>query len=435
MSMLARWLRSFRGSCSDIRTDGGEDSDARIESLRKQLAQASARGDVQSGRRVCEQILARVPDDSSTLGVIATLSLLAGDVAGAESWLGKLLPQPGMPRLLRNALFDIEQVKRKQPYVAQVKNVLVETAFWSVIAHDKVYNVEVHGRALEKSPFVKGRAAPDGSAFIMALPPPSLTVADPCVHLGGDENYCHWITRNLMKLALLEDHPAQALPLLINEDLRPYQVDLLDILGIAPSRLVKVPRGEVVGCAELYVPTLLRSHWKMHIGIDWLRSKVAHLTAAVTAQRLLYVSRADSAARCLVNEEEVLDQLRPLGFERIVPGRMSVVEQINAFASARVIVAPHGAALANMIFAPLDAAVVEIISGYKLPMTGFREMAKSLGQSFERVVSEDYVVTRPESYLANTDFRVDPHAVVGALRKVAPWLTHKAGQGSTAVDG
>lgn len=397
-------------------------SGMRITTLREQLADANDRGDVQEGRRICAQILARNPNDAATLGIMATLSLLAGDVADAEFWLATLPEQPGRPRLLQNTLFDIEQVKRKQPYVARVNDVLVETAFWSVIAADKVYNVEVHGRALEKSPFVKGRAAPDGSAFIMALPPPVMTVSQPCVHLGGDENYCHWITRNLFKLALLEGHPAKNLPLLINADLKPYQADFLDLLGITPSQLVKVPRGEVIECAELYVPTLLRSHWRMRIGIDWLRSKVAHLTLGRVPDRLLFVSREDTSARSLVNEADVLARLRSLGFESIVPGRMSLLEQIRTFACARVIVAPHGAALANLTFAPLDAAVVEIVSGYKVPMTGFREMAACMGQSFERVVSEDYVLSRPETYLANTDFTVDPETVVSAVYRVAPWM-------------
>jgi capsular polysaccharide biosynthesis protein len=56
------------------------------------------------------------------------------------------------------------------------------------------------------------------------------------------------------------------------------------------------------------------------------------------------------------------------GFERVDPGSLPVAEQIRAFAEAAVIVAPHGAALANLTFASPGAAVVELFpAGCLLP--------------------------------------------------------------------
>jgi capsular polysaccharide biosynthesis protein len=47
---------------------------------------------------------------------------------------------------------------------------------------------------------------------------------------------------------------------------------------------------------------------------------------------------------------------------------MTVAEQIEAFSTARLIVAPHGAALANLVFAGSGAAVIELFpAGYARP--------------------------------------------------------------------
>ena len=50
----------------------------------------------------------------------------------------------------------------------------------------------------------------------------------------------------------------------------------------------------------------------------------------------------------------------PLGFEVVDPGDFSVVDQIRIFAEADVIVAPHGASLANMPFCSPGASLLEL---------------------------------------------------------------------------
>ncbi len=137
-------------------------------------------------------------------------------------------------------------------YVAVLHDVCVETADWSVIDGGRIYNTEAHARTLIKNPFVKGKASPDRETFLMDLPPVARIIDEPCVHIGGDGNYAHWVMRNLLKLALLEDTPHAELPLLINEDLLPHQLEYLRMIGIPESRLIKVPR--------LSLCTLSRAH-------------------------------------------------------------------------------------------------------------------------------------------------------------------------------
>jgi capsular polysaccharide biosynthesis protein len=330
--------------------------------------------------------------------------------------------------VVRDALLDPDRARRGEAYVTWLDDVLVETAFWSIVKEDRVFNMEVHGRGLAASPFIEGRVAPDESAFLMRCPPPSAHIEEPCVFLGGDENYSHWVNRNLLKLALVEGRGEFAhLPLLINDDLRPYQQEYLDMLGIDAARLIRVPRNTVVACRRVAVPTLLRNHPKMRLGTDWIRRRLAPYMAAGTPRGLLFVSRRDAARRVIVNERELAEALESQGFRVIVPSELTAREQIEAFSSSRVIVAAHGAALANLVFAPEGAIVIELGSATLTHMSTFRHLTRDLGQRLVTIVSDDFEISTaeatappPGNRVDNLDYRVDIAEVLAVLRREVP---------------
>ena len=49
------------------------------------------------------------------------------------------------------------------------------------------------------------------------------------------------------------------------------------------------------------------------------------------------------------------------GFEVICPTELSFSEQVKTFSQARIIISPHGAGLSNIVFAPANAIVVEML--------------------------------------------------------------------------
>jgi hypothetical protein len=364
--------------------------------------------------------------------------LLAGDIAGARSLLAvheRSVPdgQP-VPRIYQNAVFQPALRNQGTPYVTVADEARVETSYWSVIHGDSLYAAEVHGRNVANSPWVRGLAAPDMAAFMMFLPEPTFRVDDPCVHVGGDENYCHWVTRSLLKLSLLGDE-FRGVPWLVNGDLRRHQLEWMELLGVDAERHVRAPANAVGACRRLVVPSCLRNHPRMIDGIAWLREQVADQMADA-ATELLYVSRQDATRRRVSNEEEIIAALVPLGFRVITPGNMTVAEQIRAFSAARVIVAPHGAALANLVFAPAGTLVVELVSEALLHMNDFRVLAGQMGLPIRTLVSRHYVrqampqperVTPPPgsksiqfTYRDNdvyTDFAVDVPTMLEALHR------------------
>jgi capsular polysaccharide biosynthesis protein len=62
----------------------------------------------------------------------------------------------------------------------------------------------------------------------------------------------------------------------------------------------------------------------------------------------------------------VIDYLAKFGFQTFVTESLSVVEQIALFYHAKIIVAPHGSGLTNIIFCQKGAKVIELVSPHYL---------------------------------------------------------------------
>lgn len=388
------------------------------------LRLSARRGDRAGVIDACRRLLAVRPDDALALETLAVCELTGGNVAAARALLDDAHRRGALAdlRLAADALIDPARVRSEGLYVAVLRDVEVETADWSILDGDKVYNLEAHNRALGNCPFVAGRTDPAHAHFLFRLPAPAGRIETPCINLGGDHNYCHWITRNMVKLALLEGTPWADLPYLVNADLREHQRQFLDLLGIPEARLIRLERPQLYRIGELVVPTNLTNHRKMRVGTDWLRRRLAHAMDPGPPCELLFVSRRDARVRRLLNEDALEAALAPLGFVTVVPGAMTVREQVRRFSRARVIVGAHGAAFGNLMFAPAGAKVLEINSGFKAHILDFPVLARCCDLELVTVVSDDYDFSRPEPYAADTDFRVDVDEVMSALRRLAPAL-------------
>jgi capsular polysaccharide biosynthesis protein len=82
----------------------------------------------------------------------------------------------------------------------------------------------------------------------------------------------------------------------------------------------------------------------------------------------LYVSRAGAMWRSVINEQEVMARLSPLGFVKTTLEGLSVLQQVALFAQAECVIAPHGAALANLVFAQLPYYYIKSSTGPEKPV-------------------------------------------------------------------
>jgi hypothetical protein len=97
----------------------------------------------------------------------------------------------------------------------------------------------------------------------------------------------------------------------------------------------------------------------------------------------IFVSRRGASMRRLKNEKEVVDFLEERGFVTVRPEEYSLAEQARLFDSARVVVAQHGAALANLMYMR-EGAVVEIFSSSDTPQH-YEQFARTLDLRYEPI--------------------------------------------------
>jgi capsular polysaccharide biosynthesis protein len=74
----------------------------------------------------------------------------------------------------------------------------------------------------------------------------------------------------------------------------------------------------------------------------------------------IYLSRRTMTRRPLVNEAEVIDALKVRGFAILEMEKLDAEAQLAAIAEARLIVAPHGAALVSLLAARPGARCIEL---------------------------------------------------------------------------
>jgi capsular polysaccharide biosynthesis protein/Flp pilus assembly protein TadD len=253
---------------------------------------------------------------------------------------------------------------------------------WYVLSSDnKLYIDDMSSGNGEMDSYVRVSAR-DG-ATIMQLDAERHAIRQPCFLLGGSRNYYHWMVDYFPRLSVLDT--TNDLPLLVNADLTGFQRECLARVGIAEERLLAVPMPSIVDCTDVVAPLAASDRQRLQpSAAAWLRDAFLAPSIAVSGKRL-YVSRRDASLRRLVNEDELVAELRKFDFELIVPGQMTVEGQARTFAEAAIIVGPHGSGLTNMVFAPSRASVVELTAGHRQRRSFMAELAAGLGLEWHQV--------------------------------------------------
>ena len=212
---------------------------------------------------------------------------------------------------------------------------------------------------------------PKGTAVLKAPRPAVRMPRAMLLGTGGSGNYYHWLIDFLPRLHTVMAFRANigepgSIPLLASEDCPPAIRELIGYLGVADGSLMFVPRDEPIAVDQLYVPAL-PSFIRPALGesIRWINTRLVEPLAAWTASgaprpERVYLDRRRATERRVVNEDEMIEMLAEKGFAVVSPDPGSIRQQITSLASARVIVSPHGAGLANMSFAPSGCEIVEL---------------------------------------------------------------------------
>lgn len=183
---------------------------------------------------------------------------------------------------------------------------------------------------------------------------------------GTAGNYYHFLYDAIARYGIFrEAMPDTAIDAIVVPHQTGYQRQLLELIGLDVP-LLQPQQGLTYRADRLLIPStpnqdLDAPAWVTH----WLRQNLPAHPSEATPKRL-YLSRGDKPnTRRYVEEAKLVPELAQRGFTVLDPGTLSVQEQINTFAGAEIVIAPHGAGLTNITFCQPGTHVIEMFArGY-----------------------------------------------------------------------
>jgi Glycosyltransferase 61 len=190
---------------------------------------------------------------------------------------------------------------------------------------------------------------------------------------SGFGYYYHWVAEVLGRLALLEMKKIEY-DFLYVPNTAPYMLETLQLWGVNPSKIIVASDDIIVKADELIVPSLVSGvfvngcprlvHYIPRYLITYIKSKL--LISALQHQnknhfcKRVFISRQDAASRKIVNEDEVFAALEAHGFVRYHLTKLSLIEQIQLFNNAEIIMGTLGSGLTNVLFCNSNTKIIEL---------------------------------------------------------------------------
>ncbi len=182
-------------------------------------------------------------------------------------------------------------------------------------------------------------------------------------------NYYHWLFECLPRLKYLIENIGNAgncdkFTILIDQNILEEGVIAMCRLINFPFEIKKVRRGELVYCDRLFYTSPLwysldnskhrvdthRDYAVDKYSVETIRRSFLNLENCSPPTRKIYLRRAASQVRRIINSDEVEQVMRINGFEILYAHDFSFADQVALFSSAKIVVGASGAAFSNMVF-------------------------------------------------------------------------------------
>ncbi|MBW8780582.1 MAG: DUF563 domain-containing protein [Verrucomicrobia bacterium] len=234
------------------------------------------------------------------------------------------------------------------------------------------------------------------------------TVAVIATTLGA--GYCHWLLEELPRLLALDDAGCGTI---IAHTRQPFSQDALKLHGFR-GRVLEPGRSSHFACEHLLIPSLNgEPGCPTREGLRRVVEFTEAVRGAAGRGERLYISREKAGRRRVLNEAALWPVLQAQGFQKTHLEDLSWEEQIAAFREAKIVVAPHGAGLANLTFCQPGTRVVEFFNRvYFNPC--FWRLAALAGLDYRPVVTSGPEPLTQDPRAGRLDLVADVQAILRA---------------------
>ena len=239
----------------------------------------------------------------------------------------------------------------------------------------------------------------------------------PTLSLGfpvRSSNYFHFLVDISSQLATCRRLGVDPPSLIANYELTDWQRDVLAAYG-ADDLVIEVPHAANIRVGKLWIVSPLECRLSLEDRVafhrpDVLQEHATHLRESYGTgyrpRRRLFIPRKNWG-RGLSNESEITRLAVSEGFELVDPGALTFAEQVRVFEEAEAVVAVHGAALTNILFAPPGCRVVDIRPTGEWVTSVFAILARNTGHEYCEVLGSGFT---------SGEFRVEIDSVKPYLR-------------------
>ena len=284
---------------------------------------------------------------------------------------------------------------------------------------------ELGAGAFEASPYF----APIPEAGHPRLSPkrdrrPTREVRGPCLlltfHPTVHNFHSHFLLQCFPRIQLMKHMGVSDYKILAPYDLKKYQVEMLSLAGVDPSRIVRMNPAYDYVAEVLYVPKLLPAFFTpLYAEVYDELIQTACPEPTIPFRRIIISREARTTWRNMFSFDSVAQLLiDDHGFEMVSPDKLSIEDEIRLFREAEIVVGAEGAGLYNCCFMSPGSHVVCLADqDYVMPIIGSMAFIRDFSVSY--VFGESFMADSDRSRRAgHANFIVDPARVSAVVAEI-----------------
>ncbi len=235
-------------------------------------------------------------------------------------------------------------------------------------------------------------------------------------------NYFHWICDSVLLIEGVREYEKKVgrkIKLIVNDNLTQYQREYLEALDYSEEDLIFWKDYRKASIRNLVVVKSRRTGTNMDEivsshGMNWLSKSILSKINVPTQKQSerVFLTRQHESCRRITNFNTIEPILRKYNFQIVNTEGLSVLDQAMLFYNMKVLVAPHGAGLTNMIFSK-KLAIIEMIGNVDNPKDfqwycAYYSMSQALGHKYAYIIGETVPLLKPDKTKQIYDLKIDP---------------------------